>query len=532
MKMPLFAQRLWAWLAQPEATRRMAWLVPLAAGLISVALGQDANWDLRNYHRYNPYALLNGRIGVDLAPGQWQGYFNPALDLLYHGLNAVFPAPVAGFAMGVLHGLNFVLVLCLARCLVAGVRAPILLALAGCLGAGFLSELGNTMGDNMTALFVLSALALLLPHWDRLTLRRIGAAGLLAGLGTGLKLTNAMYALAMCLALLTVAGGVLARVRAAFVYGLGVLAGIGASAGFWYWTMWQVFGNPLFPQFNNIFKAPLAAPVGIGDTSWLPVNLAEKLLWPFIFTLHPARVIELPMRQLIWPVVYVLFIALAATWLLRLMRPGPAAPMDMRARFLLLFFALSYLIWVNLFAIYRYLVPVELLAPLVVWLLLHRMLPAARAARVAGRLLALTAVVVFPVVTWGHARWHREAFRAEVPVFAAPAQSLVFIVHGDPPMGWYAPFFPSEVVLVSIGAGFPESPAYHARMRALVAARTGTHYVMFAHIGKGDEARQAAAADTVTRYGFVFDAASCRDYRAWMGKQLNGYRLCEVKPGR
>ena len=41
----------------------------LAAGVImSVMLGQDANWDLRNYHLYNPYALLHGRLGVDLLP--------------------------------------------------------------------------------------------------------------------------------------------------------------------------------------------------------------------------------------------------------------------------------------------------------------------------------------------------------------------------------------------------------------------------------------------------------------------------------
>src|SRR4030095_718030 len=40
--------------------------VPLAFGALAIALGQDANWDLRNYHWYNPYALLTGRFRFDL----------------------------------------------------------------------------------------------------------------------------------------------------------------------------------------------------------------------------------------------------------------------------------------------------------------------------------------------------------------------------------------------------------------------------------------------------------------------------------
>ena len=42
-------------------------LVPLALGVLSLWLGQDFNYDLRNYHLYNAYAFLNGRLGQDLA---------------------------------------------------------------------------------------------------------------------------------------------------------------------------------------------------------------------------------------------------------------------------------------------------------------------------------------------------------------------------------------------------------------------------------------------------------------------------------
>ncbi len=530
--------RCWDCLDRPAPSALLAWLVPLAFGLVALALGQDANWDLMNYHRYGPYALLAGRIGFDLAPGQWQSYFNPALDLVYHGLNRVLPAPLAGFAMGTLHGLNFVLLLGLTRRLVAGRRAALLLALAGMLGAGFLSEVGNSMGDNLTALCVLGAMLVLVARWDRMGARSLLLAGLVAGVGTGLKLTNAVYALAMCLALLSLAGGVGRRALSAFVFGLGVLAGMAASAGFWYWKMWQVFGNPLFPQFNNIFKAPLAAPWGIGDTSWLPKGLLEKLLWPFIFTLHPARVIELPIRQLIWPFVYLLFLALLCRALLR---RGPGAPSDGRQRFMLLFFALAYLVWLNLFGIYRYLVPLELMAPLVAWLLMQRLLPAAQAGRIAGVALLLVAMAVYPTHSWGHAGWARAGFRAELPALPAPEQNLVFIVHGDPPMSWLVPLFPRALAFVSLGSGFPESPAYLARMQAMLAQRGGPFYTILAyphHPGADPALRdsdiqavaqlRARAVATLERYGLAMDPASCRPYDAYIGQQLTMYQLCVV----
>jgi len=57
----------------------------------SLILGQDANWDIRNYHYYNAYALFNNRLAYDIAPAQLQTFFNPALDLLPYLLIQNFP---------------------------------------------------------------------------------------------------------------------------------------------------------------------------------------------------------------------------------------------------------------------------------------------------------------------------------------------------------------------------------------------------------------------------------------------------------
>jgi hypothetical protein len=531
-------RRAWLWLDQPRVLARCVVLVPLGFGLLALLFGQDANWDLHNYHRYNPYALLNGKIGFDLAPAQWQSYFNPALDLLYYGLTGALPAPLAGFIMGLLHGLNFVLVLGIARVLLQGGgegdaaprwRLPLLLALAGCLAPGFLSELGNSMGDNLTALCVLGALLIVLARWPRPAAL---AAGLLMGIGVGFKLTNAAYALALCLALLSTAGPWLRRVWLAFKFGVGVLAGIGASAGFWYWKMWQVFGNPLFPQFNNWFHGPLAAPIGIGDTAWVPKGLAEKLLWPFIFTLHPERVIEVALHQVLWPILYVAFCALALRKLrAAILGADTVAPLAPPARALLIFFALSYLIWLNLFGIYRYLVPIELLAPLALWLVAHALMPAPFARGAAGYAIVLASLAIFPIGKWGHGGWTERAFHAQVPAIAQPAQSMVFTVHGDPPMGWLVPFFPTRLAFVALGSGFPESDGFRARVDAMIAARSGPLYVMLQapQDGAANQLALDKAQEVLARYGLRRDPAGCVPFDAFIGKNRSPVQLCTVQ---
>ena len=122
------------------------------------------------------------------------------------------------------------------------VRALLLLAFAGLLGAGFIAQLGNTMGDNLTALFVLGAVWLVLRDWHAFArgegLGQLLLAGLVMGLGMGLKLTNGIYAPALCVALLLVPAAGALRIRAAFLFGVGVLAGIAVTAGHWFWKMW------------------------------------------------------------------------------------------------------------------------------------------------------------------------------------------------------------------------------------------------------------------------------------------------------
>ncbi len=527
------------------AIRIVCFLVPLAFGLMALFLGQDNNWDLRNYHIYNAFAFLNHKVGLDLAPAQWQSYFNPTIDLPYYFMTRYMPAPLAGTIMGTVHGCNFLLVLVIARRLLpmASALSPLLLAGAGVLGSGFLSEIGNTMGDNLTSLLVLGALLLVLNAYERLSAGCATSAvfpGLIMGLGAGLKLTNSVYALALCLALLTLDCRWRQRLWISLLFGVAVLTGIAISAGHWFWTMWQVFSNPLFPQFNNIFHGPMALPIGIGDTGWLAKSWMDRLLWPFLFAIKPRLVSELSLTLIIWPLLYTAVVYHCFRRWRRSADTGVtciAGPVHLT----LVFFSIAYLGWLSLFGIYRYLIALELLAPLLLWILLQPLIrPPLANKLIGGLLIAVCALNVarLPKANWGHSSWRNASFAIETPILPAPARTLILTIQADPPMGWLATAYPNEVAFVSIGSAFPESPAYRARLNLLMRQRSAMMAMLDENLfsdppssGTISQGARLLRADAIlAAYAVRRSPQTCQPYAAFTGGRSYRYRLCALEP--
>src|SRR5436190_17807313 len=85
-----------------------ALLICASAGFASVVFGPDNYWDLRFYHLYAPWAYLHERYLYDVAPAEWQSYFNPAADFLFYGLTSSIlngTPRIIAFIMGAVHGL-------------------------------------------------------------------------------------------------------------------------------------------------------------------------------------------------------------------------------------------------------------------------------------------------------------------------------------------------------------------------------------------------------------------------------------------
>jgi hypothetical protein len=499
------------------------YVVPLLFGLYALLLGQDSNWDMRNYHLYNGFAFLHDKLAIDLAPGGMQTYFTPTLDVLTWLLYAWLPAPVVGFALGVLHGLAFVIVFDIARSVLDGAtprangRTSLCIALAGALTANYLSGIGNSMGDDTTALLVLLAVSLALKHWDMLAQRSLRAValtltiGALTGVASGLKLTNAMYAIALCAACLVHPGNAVTRLRIGFTAGIGAFVGLAASGGYWFATMWRTFRNPFFPQFGNLFPNPLVPPIGVADLRWFPRSVLDTLLWPFIFSLHSQRVSDTPIRQIIWALLY----AAAIVWLARLawraFNDRRATALTSRQAFVLVFIGLGYVVWLKTFSVYRYVVAMEMLAPLALYVLVRDMLPGETGKRIATWLIALATIVVVAhgAPTYGHVRWTRKAFHADTPAIAEPSRTTGVLVGGTQGLSWLVTQFPPNVAFVTLDPNVAVTSRYNERLRGIIAQRGGPAYVVLGGLENGrlETVRKAQALADET--GFLRSTWGC-----------------------
>jgi len=277
----------------------LTFCLALAAAL-SVFMGQDVSWDLRNYHLYNPISLFDGRLDLDFFPADKQTGNNPLPDLLYAylalGPLAHFPRLLAAF-MGFWYGLLVFVSFKLASRLITPLSkaqerifVP-LMTLIAVSGAMAVSQIGSTSNDILVALLILSGLLLILPREkqnEQKAFKGLLFGGFLFGLSAGLKLTGGIYAPAMVLALFATQKFRVALKRAALFSALWLL-GFGAAFGWWGWMLWTRFANPVFPLFNAHFKSPLAPLLDLRDTRFLPHSFEQWLFYPFTWAFDPSN---------------------------------------------------------------------------------------------------------------------------------------------------------------------------------------------------------------------------------------------------
>ena len=301
-------------------TPRLPWRRGFAwAGLLNLTMGQDANWDLRNYHWYNPYSFLNGRFFFDVVPAQTPSFYNPMLDVPFFLLGNAVPAPVAFSVLALVQGLNFILLFALAHALLridrplVKVWAAAAIALVGVAGGGNLSQIGTTFHDNTVSLGVYGGMLLVVRQWDRITsgpassaLGMTFLAGLLAGSAMGLKQPSVIYCIGVCFAFAVVPVAPKRRFLLILSCGLGIVAAVALLSGHWMWFLWETHGNPLHPYYNHIFKSPLGAISDYKDLHYHPKTALDRLTLPFRFSIDPLIVGEIVFRDFRIVTLYVL----------------------------------------------------------------------------------------------------------------------------------------------------------------------------------------------------------------------------------
>ena len=256
--------------------RVLVCLTPLAFGAYALWAGQDNSWDLRNYHFYNPFAYLTGRMGHDIAVSHVATYYNPLMYIPFYWAVTSLPPKAVGFLLGVIPGFNMLLLYAIARQVVS-LSTPLRtagLCFAGGgvrdAGADGVAETGTSYADTIMSLPVLAAVWLIVRYRERFaeSVRRgwpvAAAAGVLVGAALGVKLPFAVYAVGICAAFFGLPLPFGRRFRLAFIFGLGVLGGAALDERLLDGRDVGALPEPPLPVFQPVF------PIALGCDRVLP----------------------------------------------------------------------------------------------------------------------------------------------------------------------------------------------------------------------------------------------------------------------
>jgi len=502
-------------LARPDAGAFA--LSPLIGAVVALLAGQETSWDFRNYHWYNAYSLLTWRFGQDVAVAHHATYNNPLLDVPYYLAGNALPAALDVVLLGAVEGLNFFLLYLIARTVFAGFDASLsrsfslALAAIGFFGGMSFLLLVTTYSDNVVSIPVLWALLQLLElqagrpnRGRRAIMTRGGVAGLLIGAASALKLTAVPFAAGIGAAALLMRLDI--RSKALLVASLAAAAAASflILGGPWMLYLWYSTGNPLFPYFNNVLGSPLLGAGTYQDLKFIPQSLWQAIEFPFLFVAEPRATADALFADYKLPIAYGVMVM--SIPLLALRRPveKPFADGD-ALRILAAFCAVSYVLWLAIFAIYRYVVVLEMLAPLVIAALIGSWPLRLRLRWAICLALAVVALAGTKLSFGDRTRPGHQLVQVSVPPIRSPASTLA-ILTGLQPVGFLIPSFPPQVSFVRID-GFLTSAEKPSLLRDQALARIAAHKGdLFVFYDAGEEARMREA---LAAAGLTPVAGSC-----------------------
>ena len=443
-------------------------------------LGQDVSWDLRNYHFYNAYGLLDNRFTRDFEPAGVQSYFNPILDIPFYVAVKIWKLRpiVIGLAHASFHGLNLWLVYRLVTLLVSGAEpelasiAAAAAAVTGAFGAAFSMGVGSSSGDNTMSVLVLAALVVLVSgiEADLSPPRRsVRISALLIGLATGAKPVAAMYAIGLVAALLVIRGGIRQRVRRIVDFGVFAAIGLLITHGYWMWLMFRHFGNPMWPFLDASMHSPYVQVSRYLASRFMPRTVTQAIFYPFFFAGEQQLVSEVRFSDPRFAVAFVCVVLFGGVALVRRWRSGAAlrTTADVRTLAFVTFVVASYLAWERLSSVYRYAVSIELTAAALLCGFLAYWLRSTRRALIVAIPVCLLIVAFTKPGANAHVPWSETYFGVDEAALSAYGDSTILMT--DFPNAYIAPFFPESATFIRVSSNW--SFAAQAEVRTRVRQR-------------------------------------------------------------
>jgi hypothetical protein len=489
-------------------------LVPVAFGLYAVSRGRDANWDLQNYHWYDAYALLDGRYDRDVAPAHTMSFLPPYLYVPWFLLGNALPARAVGFIIGAVHSANLLLLYGLGLAMLPIERrlhreaVALILATLGMCGGMSLGLLGTTFIDSVVTIGILASLLATIGSLPILTAGaatraawRAALAAVPAALAICGKPTVATFAVGLAAGLLLIDAPLRRRLWLFLWFGIGGTLTTAVCLGPWLAHVWAVTGSPFYPDFARFFHSPFAGD-GWNLDRWNLHGPLEALYYPFVFATDSARVAEVAFTDWRIAAAYVLVPAALGIRLLR--RASGCPPLAPGFCVMVATMAVGYVLWLTVFTYYRYVVTLELLAPLAI-ALATMSLPLSWPMRslLAGVIMLGLASTTRPA-DWGHLPWTRRLVEVSAPPIADAATATVLL--SGQPIAYVVPSLPSEAAIIDLDMAYwygGNRDAWARLIRERLAMRSGPIYAVF-FAGKETDTAAAAAP-----FELALDAARC-----------------------
>jgi hypothetical protein len=240
---------------------------------------------------------------------------------------------------------------------------------------------------------------------------------------------------------------------------------------------------------------------------FLPTHFWIAAAFPILFSLNWAIADDIPFRDIRVMLAYITVIVAVIVWLAGRRSKDPMVIPD-AALPILAFAAVSYLFWLKLFAIYRYIVLLEMLGPLLVAIAIG-LLPIRR------RIQLITLAILFLATA---ATTHVEYIErspisdpfvdADIPKIQNPEKAMVLLT-GNGPLGFIAPSFPHNIPLLRID-GWMVQPQDGTVLTRAMKGRVQQH---IAHGGAlfvlSDAYDMGRARDALVEYGLRIDWLKC-----------------------
>lgn len=395
-------------------------------GVGSICLGQDASWDLKNYHLYNAYSFVSNRLLIDIGDVmQW--YINPVLDIPYYNITTIFKnyPRLIGFLQGTYLGitayvfLKLILIIFPYNGKTWFVDCGLIIIIAST-GSITLSELGTTFNDIQIAFLVFSSILLLFRSNDKLSVgdskqKYFIASYFVMGFAVGAKLTTVVYLIGL------VVGNVIFlknNFRSAFynyaIAALSTLIGATVSSGYWWLTLYENFNSPIFPFYNNVFKSEFWGTEPFSDQRFFPRSSMEWIFYPFYWIRdNHSLVTEVNFSD---SRLALSFISLLV--LLLFVKTVSFKTIIRRNRFLLftiIFFITSYLVWLKAFSIYRYALPLEMLSVIIVYSAATLVLKNNYLRSLILVMILVILAISTNVADWGRVKFDQEYLSVNIP---------------------------------------------------------------------------------------------------------------------